>query len=134
MVTISDASANTHQVRVRVLPDGRMDRKNAAEYLGHAEKTLAQWATQGKGPRSVKVGGRVFYFRADLDEFIRAGSAPSEPRKDRGAQPVTDRHPMLTGDCPPALDSADRVGRRVSTCEPGREPRAMRARKGRRHQ
>jgi hypothetical protein len=63
------------EVRVRVLPDGRMDRKNAAKYLGHAEKTLAQWATQGRGPRSLKVGGRVFYFRHDLDEFIRVGSA-----------------------------------------------------------
>jgi hypothetical protein len=62
------------EVRVRMLPDGRMDRKNAAKYLGHAKKTLAQWVTQGKGPRLVKVGGRVFYFRDDLDEFIRAGS------------------------------------------------------------
>jgi hypothetical protein len=58
-------------VRVRVLPDGRMDRRNAARYLGHAEKTLAQWAITGKGPRSVKVSGRVFYFQHDLDEFVR---------------------------------------------------------------
>ena len=31
------------QVRVRVLPDGRMSRKDAATYLGRAEKTLAMW-------------------------------------------------------------------------------------------
>jgi hypothetical protein len=59
------------QVRVRVLPDGRMSREDAARYLGHEAKTLAQWKLLGKGPRSVKVGGRVFYFRDDLDAFIR---------------------------------------------------------------
>jgi hypothetical protein len=58
-------------VRVRVLPDGRMTRDDAARYLGHQPKTLAMWHLQGKGPRSVKVGGRVFYFREDLDRFIR---------------------------------------------------------------
>lgn len=59
-------------VRVRVLPDGRMDRESAARYLGRRPKTLAMWALHGKGPRSVKVGGRIFYFRSDLDEFIRS--------------------------------------------------------------
>jgi hypothetical protein len=58
------------RVRVRLLPDGRMTRDDAARYLGHASKTLAMWALQGKGPRSVKVGGRVFYYRADLDAFV----------------------------------------------------------------
>ncbi len=60
-------------VRVRILPDGRMDRKNAARYLGNEPKTLAMWAMNGKGPRSVRVGGRCFYFKNDLDAFIEAG-------------------------------------------------------------
>ncbi len=59
------------QVRVRVLPDGRLAREHAARYLGYEVKTLAMWALQGKGPRSVKVGGRVFYFKDDLDAFIQ---------------------------------------------------------------
>jgi hypothetical protein len=63
-------SAGIDHVRVRVLPDGRMDRRNAAIYIGHAEKTLAEWATRGKGPRSIKVAGRIFYFQSDLDDFI----------------------------------------------------------------
>lgn len=62
------------QVRVRVLPDGRLSRKNAAVYLGRAEKTLATWETEGKGPRSVLVGGRRFYFKDDLDSFIKGDS------------------------------------------------------------
>jgi hypothetical protein len=56
--------------RVFVHPDGRMDRKNAALYLGCAAKTLADWATKGSGPAYVSVGGRSFYFRADLDAWI----------------------------------------------------------------
>jgi hypothetical protein len=62
------------QVRVRVVPDGRMSREHAALYLGVKPKTLAMWALHGRGPRSLKVGGRVFYLRGDLDAFIRDGS------------------------------------------------------------
>jgi Helix-turn-helix domain len=50
-----------------------MTRKDAARYLGHQPKTLAMWALLGKGPPSIKVGGRIFYFKADLDAFIRGG-------------------------------------------------------------
>lgn len=67
--------------RVRILPDGRMTRENAARYLGYQPKTLAMWELEGKGPRSVKVGGRRFYYKDDLDAFIRgdAASSPSSP-------------------------------------------------------
>lgn len=58
-------------VRVRILPDGRMSRKDAALYLGIEPKTLAIWATQGKGPRVAKVASRAFYYKQDLDSFIR---------------------------------------------------------------
>jgi len=56
--------------RVRVLPDGRMDRANAAKYLGRKPKTLAMWALQGKGPRPHNVGGRPFYYLTELEEFV----------------------------------------------------------------
>lgn len=59
--------------RVFIHPDGRMNRKNAALYIGCASKTLADWATKGNGPTYVMVGGRAFYFRDALDEFISAG-------------------------------------------------------------
>ena len=58
---------------VRVLPDGRMSRANAADYIGRAVKTLAQWQTLGIGPASVLVGGRRFYYQEELDRFISAG-------------------------------------------------------------
>jgi hypothetical protein len=71
---LADGGA-VEQVRVRVLPDGRMAREDAARYLGLGSKTLAMWALQGKGPRSVKVGGRVFYFKDILDGFVRGDPA-----------------------------------------------------------
>ena len=57
--------------RVRILPDGRMTRDDAATYLGVKSKTLAMWQMNGKGPRSVLVGGRRFYYNDSLDAFIR---------------------------------------------------------------
>ena len=53
-----------------MLPDGRMTRRDAAGYLGVAEKTLAMWAMDGKGPAWVRVGGRIFYFKEALDRFV----------------------------------------------------------------
>jgi hypothetical protein len=64
-------SEGVEQVRVRVLPDGRLTREEAAKYLGKQPKTLAMWQLQGKGPRPVRVGGRVFYYLNDLDRFVR---------------------------------------------------------------
>jgi hypothetical protein len=58
--------------RLFVHPDGRMDRKNAAIYLGFSPKTLADWAVKAVGPRYAVVGGRVFYFKADLDTWVLA--------------------------------------------------------------
>lgn len=75
-------------VRVRVLPDGRLSRKDAAAYLGVKPKTLAMWLLNGSGPPSVLVGGRRFYFREELDKFIRGEHAGS-PRMPigRGIRP-----------------------------------------------
>lgn len=42
----------------------------AAEYLRHPVGTLRDWRLRGVGPRSAKIGSRVFYRRSDLDSFI----------------------------------------------------------------
>lgn len=59
--------------KVRVLPDGRLDRRNAAKYLGRSPKTLAEWGRLGTGPKSTLVGRRRFYRLDDLRAF--AGEA-----------------------------------------------------------
>lgn len=66
----ADGSA-VELVTVRVLPDGRMTRADAARYLGLKPKTLAMWAMENKGPKSVRVGGRCFYYQHQLDAFVR---------------------------------------------------------------
>lgn len=59
-------------VRVRILPDGRMSRRDAANYIGIAPKTVAMWDLDDpKKLGGVKVGGRRFYYKDRLDAFIR---------------------------------------------------------------
>jgi len=70
---ISPDTPAIERIRIRVQPDGRTAARDAARYLGHAPKTLAMWRLNGKGPRYVKVGGKVFYYVDDLDAFIRGG-------------------------------------------------------------
>lgn len=53
----------------------RLSRKQAAEHLGFAPATLANWALKGYGPPSFKVGGRRFYWLADLERFVAGGAA-----------------------------------------------------------
>jgi len=73
-MSIQDVAVDT--ISVLVLPDGRMDTKNAARYLGLSEKTLAMLRSAGEGPAYVK-RGRVFYFRQDLDTWVQAGRVTS---------------------------------------------------------
>jgi hypothetical protein len=79
-----------HSVDVAILPDGRMDRKNAAKYLGLAVKTLAMHASRGTGPTFIN-RGRVFYFRQDLDDWLK--EAPSGRSPFRRASAVGGRAP-----------------------------------------
>ena len=54
------------QPEILILPDGRMDTKNASTYLGLSTKTLAMMRCAGKGPQFVK-RGKIFYFKTDMD-------------------------------------------------------------------
>jgi hypothetical protein len=62
---------DVEQVRVRVLPGNRVDRKEAAKALNRTPKTLAEWKRLGVGPRSFMVGGRVFYDWPEVQAFGR---------------------------------------------------------------
>ncbi len=56
---------------IHIFPDGRLDTKNSALYLGLKEKTLAMMRSNGTGPRFIK-RGRIFYFKEDLDSWLNA--------------------------------------------------------------
>ena len=58
---------------VVVLPDGRMDTRNAAIYAGLAEKTMAMMRCAGKGPEYIKMG-KIFYFQGKLDEWVEGNT------------------------------------------------------------
>jgi hypothetical protein len=60
-VTITDINPQ------ELIPDGR-----AAEILRLTRSTLATWRSLGRGPAFVKLGRRVFYYPADLREYIAA--------------------------------------------------------------
>ena len=44
--------------------------KEAADRLGVETSTLANWRWSGRGPRHVKVGGRVRYRLCEIADFL----------------------------------------------------------------
>jgi hypothetical protein len=46
-----------------------------AGYLRKEEKTLANWRSEGIGPRWCKVGHDVLYDWADIDEWVESGKS-----------------------------------------------------------
>ena len=61
---------NMQSPSVFVLPDGRMDAKNAAVYCGVSVKTLAMWRSKGVGPKFMKLG-KVYYYLEDLNACMK---------------------------------------------------------------
>lgn len=55
-----------------VTPPVKLNRAEAADYLGTTKSTLATWATHGRGPKFVKIGGKVLYLQKHLDEYLEA--------------------------------------------------------------
>ncbi|WP_425523140.1 helix-turn-helix domain-containing protein [Microvirga splendida] len=49
-------------------------RSEAADYLRRSPKTLANWASEGRGPRFTRKEGRPLYHINDLDTWARSGS------------------------------------------------------------
>ena len=49
-----------------------VDTMGAAEYLGLHARTLDNWRSQGRGPRYIRVGRRIIYRVADLEEFLES--------------------------------------------------------------
>jgi len=77
------------RVRVKVLPDGRLSRRDAALYVGCSPRTLEGWNYAGGGPPPRMVGGRIYYFLKDLDEWI-AGPRPRVARTGHLPLPIAE--------------------------------------------
>lgn len=52
----------------------KLNRADAAEYLGLQKSTLERWATEAKGPKFYKAGSRVWYLQSELDRWIEERS------------------------------------------------------------
>lgn len=63
------APIQTIKGQIITFADGRMTGKDAADYLGLKEKTLAIMRTNGTGPAFIK-RGRIFYYKEDLDKWL----------------------------------------------------------------
>ena len=63
--------SNIQFIQITTYPDGRLDCRNAAIYLGLKEKTLAMMRCTGSGPKFIK-RGRIFYYQGDLDTWLNA--------------------------------------------------------------
>jgi excisionase family DNA binding protein len=57
-----------------------MSHREAADYLGVAEATLYTWVSEGRAPRSVRIGGRRKYKQADLDAWLKAAEVAEDER------------------------------------------------------
>jgi len=47
--------------------------REAARFLGLAPQTLRNWRTNRRGPKYVRLGGRIVYRLVDLNEFLNRG-------------------------------------------------------------
>jgi len=60
----------------------RMNRKEAAEYLGVSAGTLAVWTSTGKvRVPHIKIGRRTVYDSADLDHFMEQNKVNGDKTK-----------------------------------------------------
>lgn len=50
----------------------KLNRREAAEYLGLSPTTLATWASIGRGPEFYKAGSRVWYLEATLRSWMES--------------------------------------------------------------
>jgi hypothetical protein len=50
----------------------RLTKRDAAAYLHLSPRTLDMWRAEDRGPRSHKVGGRVYWLKQDLDMWLAA--------------------------------------------------------------
>jgi hypothetical protein len=53
---MSFTTTSIKPVYIQIFPDGRLDVRNAALYLGYKEKTSAMKRSNGTGPRFIKRG------------------------------------------------------------------------------
>jgi predicted DNA-binding transcriptional regulator AlpA len=74
LIETSDSAHSRGNRRSRSLAPmgarGALDTLEAAEYIGVARATLKKWRATGDGPPFVRMGCKVVYRPADLDQYL----------------------------------------------------------------
>lgn len=65
-----DNNNSTSTTKVEILPDGRMTSEACAAYTGFSISTLAHYRVAGKGPPFVRIEGKVFYKKKEVDRWL----------------------------------------------------------------
>ena len=58
-------------VQIADNPDLMTGDETAAD-IGVNPKTLQRWAREGRGPRRVRIGNRVYYFRPEVQAWLES--------------------------------------------------------------
>ena len=61
--------------------NGLTDVRGASEMTGLAVQTLYNMRSHQEGPKSFRLRGRIRYYRADVDDWIRAEAARDAERR-----------------------------------------------------
>ncbi|HEY4030857.1 MAG TPA: helix-turn-helix domain-containing protein [Caulobacteraceae bacterium] len=60
----------------RILAESRADYRltahEVAERLGFTKKTVFNWRYKNTGPRSFKIGGRIFFLKSEVDAWEKS--------------------------------------------------------------
>ena len=74
----------TNPAIIQTLPDGRMTPLNTSKYIGVSIKTLASWRSAGGcSLKFSRLGGRIFYFKKHVDEWISQHSGKTSAAQAR---------------------------------------------------
>ena len=68
---IDDRRRGIRITEIEIMPDGRMNRENAAKYLGMSVVGLEGWATRARGPKYTLIARKAWYWKQDLDDWIK---------------------------------------------------------------
>src|SRR6266436_3749260 len=109
-----------------------IDQKGLAQRWSLSPRTLEQWRWQGRGPRYLKIGGRVVYRLSDIEAFEAARLHSNTIGPDeQGTRSADARSPAGNLDPPPLRAHAGPAGSRAraSASSTGSEMRARASRR-----
>lgn len=82
------------QSGLKLLDEVRFTPTEAAQHIGVTIGTLANWRSEGRGPISVRIGRRVWYFAVDLEAYLqeeRRRSYAAQKKRPVVALPIHNR-------------------------------------------